>query len=127
MGKYQTYLDGDDWKAKRRSTLARVKSRKSNRSVFQCEQCKEFFHSDAMQVHHQNYDRIGRERPQDLSVLCRWCHAELHGKTDFVLLAVNDKKTYRAIFNADRKDMSDGEMNYFRNALIAKLAEIEHG
>lgn len=36
-----------------------------------------------LDVHHKSYDRLWRERPGDLMVLCRSCHDQLHrGKDD---------------------------------------------
>jgi len=124
VGKYQTYLDGEKWKEKRRSTLARVKS-KSKRAVFQCEKCKEFFHADAIEVHHKTYRDIGSEKPNQLDVICKWCHSELHGKHDHAFLLTDTKETYRIMFEADRKILSDGEMNHKRNDVLNALKEIE--
>jgi 5-methylcytosine-specific restriction endonuclease McrA len=121
MGKYQTHLDSKQWKQTRKSTMARVKS-KSRRTVFQCEMCNEFFFSDAIEVHHKHYRTVGSERPEDLMVVCRWCHADTHGKQDFRLLASTDtKESYRIKFLSDRKTISDGEMNYARNQFLSKL------
>lgn len=33
-----------------------------------------------LEVHHRTYERIGRERPSDLVVLCASCHRRHHGK-----------------------------------------------
>ena len=33
-----------------------------------------------LEVHHKTYDRLGRERPDDLVVLCEDCHARIHGR-----------------------------------------------
>jgi 5-methylcytosine-specific restriction endonuclease McrA len=121
MVKYQTHLESKEWKQTRRSTMARVKS-KSRRAVFQCEMCQEFFNTDAIQVHHKHYRTVGSERSEDLMVVCRWCHAETHGKQDFALLAATDtKESYRIRFLADRKTISDGEMNHARNEFFSKL------
>ncbi|HEV8448677.1 MAG TPA: HNH endonuclease signature motif containing protein [Gemmatimonadaceae bacterium] len=32
-----------------------------------------------LEVHHRTYDRVGRERPSDLVVLCARCHRRHHG------------------------------------------------
>lgn len=34
--------------------------------------------NEAKQVHHKNYDNIGREPLEDLQALCKKCHAERH-------------------------------------------------
>lgn len=36
---------------------------------------------EKLQVHHRTYERLGRERLNDLIVLCDNCHARYHGKT----------------------------------------------
>jgi hypothetical protein len=33
-----------------------------------------------LEVHHRTYERLGRERPEDLLVLCEKCHAVEHGR-----------------------------------------------
>jgi 5-methylcytosine-specific restriction endonuclease McrA len=37
-----------------------------------CERCGTL--TWQLEVHHKHYDCLGRERPQDLEVLCRYCH-----------------------------------------------------
>ena len=125
MSKYQTYLDSQGWKDKRRATLARVKS-KSRRAAFRCEKCNEFFHAEAMQVHHKTYDRIGDELGTDLEVLCRWCHAERHGN-DGPALDKQDKEVYRILFVGDGSKVSDGELNQRRNAVLDALEGLGSG
>jgi hypothetical protein len=36
--------------------------------------------TDDVNVHHRTYERLGKERLADLTVLCRKCHATYHGK-----------------------------------------------
>jgi 5-methylcytosine-specific restriction endonuclease McrA len=68
---YQTYLNSEKWKAKRREVLKRAN--------YLCERCKE---AQATQIHHKTYDRIFRERLNDLQAVCGPCHMEIHGIED---------------------------------------------
>lgn len=119
MGKYQTYLDSDVWKKKRRATIARTKSREKSSAVFQCERCKSFFRADSIQVHHNHYKSLGSKRKNDLQVLCMWCHSEIHSKPCCV-----NKSAYMLTIDRFRTDISDGEMNAARNAAIDLLARL---
>ena len=64
---YQKYLQSDRWEYVRRCAL--------NRSKYDCKKCG---HRDALDVHHLSYERLGNERDEDLIVLCRRCHKDLH-------------------------------------------------
>jgi 5-methylcytosine-specific restriction endonuclease McrA len=50
----------------------------------------------ALSVHHRTYERLGAERPADLTVLCWRCHAAFH-----VLLERAPEGWVRAIEYAD--------------------------
>lgn len=41
----------------------------------QCEKCRS---TKRLQVHHETYERIGRERLSDLTLLCDSCHKKEH-------------------------------------------------
>ena len=48
---------------------------------FACQDCGEQRtrnHFIVLDVHHLSYDRLWREKPGDLVVLCRHCHDRLH-------------------------------------------------
>ena len=45
------------------------------RAEYKCEKCGVSF---PLQVHHKTYCRLGKERPEDLIVLCEECHEEEH-------------------------------------------------
>lgn len=68
-GTYAEYLCSPWWKHVRRLAL--------NAAGNRCESCGAISELD---VHHKTYDRLGREQPADVSVLCRHCHAEQHGR-----------------------------------------------
>ncbi len=42
-----------------------------------CERCGS---SELLQVHHLTYERLGNELMDDVEVVCRKCHQELHGR-----------------------------------------------
>ena len=62
--KYKAYLMTDMWKVRRELALWR-----SGHKCTKCGAKKE------LEVHHKSYDRLGKERPEDLEVLCSACHA----------------------------------------------------
>lgn len=66
---YERYLKTHHWARTREQTLLRCRH--------ECQVCGAV---ENLQVHHKNYDRVGREYPTDLVVLCRDCHAKFHDK-----------------------------------------------
>jgi len=60
---YAEYLQTDHWKGIRAAALWFAGER--------CQLCGG--HKD-LQVHHNNYNCLGHERPEDLVVLCDRCH-----------------------------------------------------
>ncbi|MDP1615522.1 MAG: hypothetical protein Q8L68_06970 [Methylococcales bacterium] len=64
---YKTYIKSGKWR-----NISTVMKKYAN---FTCQRCKKIFHPSELDVHHRNYDRLGRELPSDLEVLCRRnCH-----------------------------------------------------
>lgn len=70
---YEDYLRSAKWQRKRRAALARAEHR--------CQVCSG---RDRLNVHHRTYERLGDERPADLTVLCETCHEifHRHGRLD---------------------------------------------
>lgn len=66
---YHEYLQTEWWRDLRR--------RKVRAAGFRCERCQTS--GRRLDVHHLNYDRVGRERWEDLIVLCSQCHEREHG------------------------------------------------
>jgi len=64
---YAEYLTTDTWRL--RSLEAK------ERAGWRCEHCRS---EGPLQTHHWTYERVGRERPDDLIVLCEDCHATVH-------------------------------------------------
>src|SRR5262249_54111979 len=69
--RYLRYLDSREWKAKR----VAVKERCNN----VCERCHRYLVDE---VHHLTYERVYKERLEDLQGLCAPCHAFLHGSSE---------------------------------------------
>lgn len=67
---YRDYLRTDVWMAIRNDAL--------DRAEHKCQTCGKKKHPP--DVHHNNYPPRGEEKPADLVVLCRRCHALFHGK-----------------------------------------------
>jgi hypothetical protein len=64
---YDKYLQSDSW-------YQRARSEKSINS--RCSLCNRS--SRPLNVHHRTYERVGNERPGDLTVLCDECHGLFH-------------------------------------------------
>lgn len=65
---YATYLESPEWARLRRRAIVRAGGR--------CQLCNS---RKSLNVHHRTYTRIGEERLDDLTVLCRSCHERFHG------------------------------------------------
>lgn len=65
---YRTYLNSAQWKTRRALLI--------NERGSQCDNCGKV---GLVQVHHLSYERLGRELPIDLQLLCLSCHKQVHG------------------------------------------------
>lgn len=63
---YRQYLGSVVWKERRAMALDRADNR--------CQICNLSADKSVLDVHHRTYERLGFERPEDLTVLCRECH-----------------------------------------------------
>lgn len=70
---YRLYLDSKTW---RRLRARIIKAR--NRTCAQCGRQAHQVEIHMLQCHHLTYDRVGRERPGDLELLCVVCHKLRH-------------------------------------------------
>lgn len=68
---YQEYIKTEAWRARAEAAKQRVEHR--------CQICNRPSTRVTLNVHHRTYERLGNERPEDLTVLCRGCH-ELYEK-----------------------------------------------
>lgn len=60
---YKQYIQSPEWKRKANEA--------KQRAGYRCQVCNGTGKLDA---HHRTYDRLGDERPEDITVLCRDCH-----------------------------------------------------
>lgn len=67
-GTYKEYLTGAHWRNFRGRVLVLADCT--------CARCG----GEAREVHHKTYERIGKERLDDVEPLCRGCHENEHGK-----------------------------------------------
>ena len=64
---YPEYLKSNHW--------LKVKVEYKKKFVYKCSMCDK---TDALQLHHTTYERIGKERLDDLVYLCQHCHTLIH-------------------------------------------------
>lgn len=76
---YQKYIKSKEWKQK----AEEAKTRAGNR----CQGCNRPRSEVQLDAHHRTYERIGRERPGDITVLCRDCHQSIEKSKAKVSLA----------------------------------------
>jgi len=65
---YRKYLETDHWQQKRQEAL--------KAEEYKCHLCQG--NNRELHVHHLTYIRLGCELPEDLMVLCKKCHKEVH-------------------------------------------------
>ncbi len=68
---YQEYLMSQYWKDKRDFILEHFGNK-----------CIECGTEKGLNVHHKNYDSVGNENTEDVTVLCFKCHKEEHNKNE---------------------------------------------
>jgi 5-methylcytosine-specific restriction endonuclease McrA len=66
---FAEYRKQREWQVRRVQALTRAR--------YRCQMCSS--HDATLDVHHNNYQNYGDERPEDLVVLCRLCHQKFHG------------------------------------------------
>lgn len=78
MRDYQGYIESDEWARRRQQ---KISSTFCWHGRVLCDHCRCFVSSNAIDVHHLTYERLGAELPEDLLVLCFWCHKLAHGRS----------------------------------------------
>lgn len=63
---YYEYIKSQEWREKAEEAKARAGNR--------CQVCNRSRAEVQLDAHHRTYDRLGNERPEDITVLCRDCH-----------------------------------------------------
>ncbi len=64
---YHEYIKSAAWRKRARGAKKRAKWR--------CQVCNKRGKHATLNAHHRTYERLGKEWPTDLTVLCRECHA----------------------------------------------------
>ena len=64
---YKEYIRSQEWRAK--ATAAK------DRADWRCQVCNKHKDQVTLDAHHRTYERLGDERPEDITVLCRDCHS----------------------------------------------------
>lgn len=67
MTNYVEHINSRKWQRLRRNKFIE--------SGHKCEECGREWELD---VHHRTYERLGSEEMEDLVVLCKRCHSDLH-------------------------------------------------
>jgi 5-methylcytosine-specific restriction endonuclease McrA len=70
---FAEYRVQPEWQQRRVQALTRAR--------YKCQTCPA--RDTTLDVHHNNYENYGDERPQDLIVLCRSCHQKVHGVEEY--------------------------------------------
>lgn len=65
---YGEYLNSPHWHLVRAAAIVKAD--------YRCQLCNS---PDNLQVHHRTYERRGKEKLSDVTVLCRDCHRKFHG------------------------------------------------
>lgn len=68
---YESYIRSEAWR--RCPARAAEVALSGNR----CRLCGRGSPEARIEIHHRDYERFGRERPEDLCALCRECHLEV--------------------------------------------------
>lgn len=63
---YYEYIKSPAWKAKAAAA--------KKRAGYRCQVCNRHKKEVRLEAHHRTYERLGNERPEDITVLCRDCH-----------------------------------------------------
>lgn len=67
---YHEYLKSDSWRARALSAKAAA--------GWRCQVCNINGDNTSLHAHHRTYERLGRELPEDITVLCANCHHTFH-------------------------------------------------
>lgn len=117
---YAEYLETPHWKSRRQTAL--------KGAGYRCQLCGD--HSARLEVHHNDYSRLGDEADSDLIVLCESCHGRFHGDDKSGVLngcavAIRSAEDHRALLLQAMVAVCDGRMSVPQaNALVGLSAEV---
>ena len=101
---YKTFLLSDIWIGIRCDILL-VED-------YTCEICHKRYPQDQLSVHHKNYNKPwGEEEPCDLQLLCRNCHARIHG-------IIGKRKVTKTKKNTGKRKITKTKKNKLKNTKI---------
>jgi 5-methylcytosine-specific restriction endonuclease McrA len=69
MDKYFEYIHSPQWQARSAECI--------RKAGYKCKKCGSMF---GLQTHHKQYANLGNEKDEDLRVLCKSCHKEIHAQ-----------------------------------------------
>jgi len=115
---HEVYLKSNHWKCMRKLCLFLAKNC--------CQECGEKHYQYNLQLHHLEYDNLYDEDPDDLLVLCKECHHNIHfpinnkEEEDFDMDSVIDD-----IINDIGNDLWENEDNVFDDDVVEEsIADI---
>lgn len=74
---YDHYITSDEWRSRREAWAAWQEERLTPEPI-RCYGCRQVWERDRDDLHHCDYDRLGKEANEDLWPMCRGCHDLLH-------------------------------------------------
>lgn len=79
---YNRYIASPQWKKIRSKLIEETYSTDCPDQIeihgnYRCQKCEWFFSKNSLEVHHLHYNNLGRERREDLIVVCHKCHVKL--------------------------------------------------
>jgi hypothetical protein len=80
MWEYETYLETPHWQAFRKQVLESQKERLGYNCCEKCDDPQSDTRETALHLHHLTYERLGEERFEDVTIICRACHDKEHGR-----------------------------------------------
>lgn len=91
---YYTYIRSPEWHKK--ADAAKL------RAGYRCQVCNRPSREVQLDAHHRTYERLGHERPEDITVLCRRCH-ELYEKNGSLPSPPGVKAAHRTLHGKQLK------------------------
>lgn len=92
---YPQYLLSDWWGNKRRMALALQ------------DKCQRCGFKDQLDVHHLTYENLGDEKDEDLIVLCRRCHNDLHYFADHESISAREAMQIEDVTEEEYKEKQE--------------------
>jgi 5-methylcytosine-specific restriction endonuclease McrA len=102
---YQRYIKSTQWR-NIRADLFKLRGKR-------CERCGKWH---GLEVHHETYERFGKELPSDLTILCKQCHDAADKKRRDELEAVFQEMCEDRRYEAARETYLDKVYGSYRAA-----------